>query len=80
MKYFKTLVLCGVMVLSPALLAPVPVAAEGGCPDWTVQCGGGKTCTCAGTQSGDRCLYDRSCQNGGCCKGGDEIIIVEGAN
>jgi hypothetical protein len=74
MKYFKTLVLCGSMVLAAASLAPVLADDPGGCPDWNVNCGGGKTCTCAGTQDGDRCLYDRSCQNGGCCKSDDLLF------
>lgn len=72
MKYFRTLILCGGMVLAAATLAPV-FAEEPGCPDYPVNCGGGKTCNCVGTASGGNCLYDRSCQNGGCCKGDLEI-------
>lgn len=72
MKGFKTLVMCGAMVLAAATLAPV--LAEPGCPDWEVQCSGGKKCYCSGTQSGDKCLYDRACQAGGCCKSDDELL------
>lgn len=75
MKYFRIrlLALCALMVLAAASLAPVMAA----CPDYPVNCSGGTTCSCAGTQSGNTCSYDRDCQNGGCCKHDDDFLLLQ---
>jgi hypothetical protein len=72
MRFFKTrfLALCGSMVLIAAALAPVAAS----CPDGVVNCGGSKTCICAGTQQGSNCVYDAGCVNGGCCKSEDLLL------
>jgi hypothetical protein len=68
MRYFKLLVLCGVMTLAASSLAPV-MAEEEGCPDYPVSCSK-KLCSCPGTPDGHgHCTYDAACQNGGCCSG-----------
>ncbi len=69
MKNFKIrfVALCGLMVLVAASVAPI--VAEAQCRLWVVDCGNGKTCSCAGTPQGTNCVYDRACINGGCCGG-----------
>jgi hypothetical protein len=77
MKYFELLrifALSTLMILAAASLAPVMAEDPGGCPDYPVTCPGGTSCSCAGTQVGNTCSYDRGCQNGGCCKSNDDLI------
>lgn len=57
--------LCAFMALSAAMLAPVVVKAQ--CPCIVIQCADGKSYCCSGTPQGDKCVYDRSCLNGGRC-------------
>ncbi len=75
MKRFKTrfLVMCGLMVLAAASLAPI--VAEAQCPCIGVECSNGKTYCCAGTPQGDSCVYDRSCLNGGRCGADVEMLL-----
>lgn len=77
MKHLKTrfLVLCGLIVLAGASLAPL--VAEASCPSIIVQCSSGKSYSCAGTQNGDNCTYSANCLNGGKC-GSDEFEIEDG--
>jgi len=74
-KLLRILALSALTILAAASLAPV-MADPGGCPDYPVTCPNG-TCSCAGTQSGNTCSYDRACQNGGCCKKGDDDLLFE---
>lgn len=68
MKRFKTrfLVMCGLMVLLAAMLAPI--VAEAQCALIVVQCSDGSSYSCAGTRQGDKCIYDANCVNGGRCR------------
>jgi hypothetical protein len=80
MKYIKTrfLVLCGLLVVASASIAPLVAYAQS-CPTQTVNCGG-KLRSCTGTLVGDRCEYDRACLNcGGGGDGGGEVAIEESA-
>jgi hypothetical protein len=66
MKHFKTrfLALCGLMVLTAAVLAPI--VAEAVCPRVQVECPGGIVRSCPGTADGDgHCIYLESCLNCG---------------
>jgi hypothetical protein len=67
MKSFRVrfVALCGLTILAAAMLAPMAVWA--GCPKFIVDCGGGASYSCVGTQDGDRCIYDANCVNGGRC-------------
>ena len=68
MKRLKSrfLVMCGLMVLAAAALAPV--VAEAQCPSIVVNCPGNQQYSCAGTRQGDKCIYDADCLNGGRCR------------
>jgi hypothetical protein len=64
MKNFKTrfLVLCGLMVLSAAALAPMVVEAV--CPQIIVECSNGDAHICRATSDGSgHCTYNDSCLN-----------------
>jgi hypothetical protein len=67
MKNFRArfVALCGLMVLAAAMLAPM--AAEATCPMIQVDCGGGASYGCVGTQNGNTCSYSADCLNGGRC-------------
>ena len=55
----RLIALCGLMVLSAAVLAPIVV--EAGCPQIIVECSDGSSHSCVGHQEGHRCWYDESC-------------------
>lgn len=76
MKHLKTrfLVLCAVVALAAASLAPIVARAQ--CPIINVPCGNGTTTHCSGTPQGTGCVYDRGCLNGGKCHG--VLAEVEG--
>jgi len=64
MKNFKTrfLVLCGLMVLLAAALAPI--VAEASCPQIIVSCSNGSEHSCNGhSDDGGHCIYDEKCLN-----------------
>ena len=63
MKIFKAWFfgLCGLMVLSAAMLAPVVVDAT--CPRIEVSCANGSFHSCVGQQDGQNCIYKASCLN-----------------
>ena len=70
MKHFgsKLLVMCGLMVMLAATLAPAVVRAddEASCPTVNVDCGGGHLKSCAGSSDGQgHCVYSESCLNCG---------------
>lgn len=78
MKHFtaKLLVLCALIVMGAATLAPS--IAQAACPDALIGCGGGKVNRCKGTSDGaGHCSYNESCLN---CTGGSsyaEFDVVE---
>lgn len=62
MKRLKTrfLALCGLMVITAAVLAPI--VAEATCPKIQVECPGGVIKSCVGTEDGNgHCSYLISC-------------------
>lgn len=64
MKQLKTrfLILCGLMILLAAALAPI--VAEAACPYIIVSCQNtGDIHICYGTQQGGHCVYDEECLN-----------------
>jgi hypothetical protein len=63
MKPLKTwfLGMCGLMVLTAAILAPIVVNAS--CPKIRVLCSDNSVHSCAGEQNGDNCTYSESCLN-----------------
>jgi len=63
MKNLRTriLILCGLMVLSAAALAPIVVQA--GCPQVIISCSDGSQHSCNGTHVGNHCEYDYNCMN-----------------
>lgn len=72
MKNFKLL---RIVTLSALTILAAASLAAATCPDFPVTCSNGTSCACAGTQSGNSCSYDRACQDGGCCKKGDDLEI-----
>lgn len=76
MKHFTTriLMMCGLVVLAAAALAPFVANAQ--CPSIVVECSSGKSYSCAGTPNGTNCSYDRNCINGGKCGGSEELEEV----
>lgn len=67
MKNIRTrfMALCGLAVLAAAMLAPM--AVDAGCPMIIVDCGGGASYGCVGTQNGNSCSYNADCLNFGRC-------------
>jgi hypothetical protein len=62
MKHSKTrfLALCGLVVLTAAVIAPVVATAT--CPDVIIECPGGRLKSCPGTEDGDgHCVYSYAC-------------------
>jgi hypothetical protein len=62
MKHFKArfLALCGLMVLTAAVIAPMVATAT--CPSVQVECPGGRLKSCPGTSDGNgHCYYSESC-------------------
>jgi hypothetical protein len=61
MKQFKArfLILCGLVILSAASLAPI--VAQTTCPPVKVACPDGTVRSCTGTIEGDKCVYSLNC-------------------
>ncbi len=59
----RVLVLCGLMVLIAAALAPIVAQADygPGCPDIIISCGNGSSHSCGGRRDGQYCYYDANC-------------------
>ena len=69
----KILVLCGLMVMAAASLAPVVVRAS--CPDLIASCPNGGSRMCRGTSDGQgHCTYSENCLN---CVRTSELAEVE---